>query len=184
MKNFILILFVFITIATQAQVKNVQEKVDWETPQTYTVKSFTFKSDKFNYGCEDCKVLALKTNQGIMGYYVVGEGWYTTVSNKDKRMAGAVLFKFNPADKDKLLTQTNPVDFEDENFTKSSVAILKSTAFRRSYHKNMDAYIPSIGDFSVVLFTEEGREILISVSKTMKQVLYYDFSSRKKLSKY
>lgn len=184
MKKLFFILSVLVGINANAQLlPPPKEAVDWENAKTYTVEKFDLNSKEVQYNCTDCKILELKTKFGITGYYVVGEASFTTTNTKKIHNAGVALFKFNPADKDTLITLTNPVEFDDKNFRSSSVAILKCTAFRRSYHDGMDIFIPNKNDFSAVFFTEKGEEILISISTTYPTI-YYNFSNRKKLDKY
>jgi len=184
MKNIFFILLVFALASCNAQELNrVSEKVDWENLKMYEVELFSFKSKQIQYTCTDCKILEIKSVSGVSGYYVVGSATFNTPSKEIPHNSSAALFRFNPADNQKLMELTNAKEIFDKEFYTVAKIALQSTAFKRTYHTKMDAYIPNVEDFSVVLFPENDGEILISQSKMMNTI-YFNFTTKQKLDDY
>ncbi|MFN0189252.1 MAG: hypothetical protein ACKVQV_11175 [Bacteroidia bacterium] len=154
------------------------EPVEWLTPKIYKAKSFTFKSDSVLFKAKNCKIFEIHTNSGVTGYYLEGDAVINIETKQLNEKCTAAMFRFNPIDKDSLITFENQKETHDDKYFNSTLNILKST-FRHCYHAGMDAIIPDQHDYAVDFFSPKLGEVLVSHDK--KEIFYYNFTLRTKM---
>ena len=154
------------------------ETVEWLNPKIYKAKTFTFKSDSVLLVANSCKIFEFHTISGVTGYYLEGDVSIQIKAKNISEKCTAAMFRFNPIDKDSLISIENLKEFKDDDFVNSSFNVLKST-FRHCYHSGMDAIIPDPGVYAIDFFSPKLGEVLVSHDK--KEMIYYNFTLRTKL---
>ncbi len=67
-KLLIIFLVVMVSCNVNAQRKEDAKAVNWETPEMFTTKSISVKTDYIDLACDDCKYVEIKTSAGVQEY--------------------------------------------------------------------------------------------------------------------
>jgi hypothetical protein len=92
----------------------------------------------------------------------------------------AAMLRFHPKDQREILAFDKIPAITDRAVHEMSNHLLKE-AFRHCWHSGMEALIPDEGSLSVVLYSKEHGDLLISSGS--KDTLVHSFSDRKTLFK-
>lgn len=168
-------LILSIVIISNAQ-DYIKEKVDWFNSTTYAAKDILFESNGNSYECKNCRYLEIKTESGVTGIFVLGEGILNLKKRNLTDSIHACLIRFNPADMNSLLTISNKDIVVDKGFTSICLYIINDV-FRHCYHSGMDAILPNPGDYALNVFSKTYGDLLASFAD--KKMSLYSFTERK-----
>jgi hypothetical protein len=120
---------------------------------------------------------------GVTGMVLIGNGSFRFEPEGGDVIEGhfrAAMLRFNPKDQREILAFDKIPAITDRAVHEMSNHLLKE-AFRHCWHSGMEALIPDEGSLSVVLYSKEHGDLLISSGS--KDTLVHCFSDRKTLYK-
>ncbi len=126
-------------------------------------------------------VVPISCARGVTGAFVVGDGTFRFELEPGKSLAGhfrAAMLRFNPGDQPRFV----PLEESRRNHDLGAFEMsrhLLDNAFGHCWHSGKDALIPPAGSLSVVLYSKEYGDILISADG--KSLVLHSFTARKTL---
>jgi hypothetical protein len=163
-----------LSIAANAQLKS--EAVDWKNAALFGANTVTINSDQINLRCEGCKIYEIKTESGVTGVFLIGDGTFK-VPGKD--LAGEFnqcMIRFNPSKYNELVSMEKKQKIKDENF-KSDAENALAEVFRHCYHRGMEALIPDEASYACNFLTSKYGDLLVSYSP--EKMVAYSYTLRK-----
>jgi hypothetical protein len=120
---------------------------------------------------------------GVTGMVLIGNGSFRFEPEGGDVIEGhfrAAMLRFNPKDQREILAFDKIPAITDRAVHEMSNHLLKE-AFRHCWHSGMEALIPDEGSLSVVLYSKDHGDLLISSGS--KDTIVYSFTDRKTLYK-
>jgi hypothetical protein len=127
--------------------------------------------------------IPISCEAGVTGMVLIGNGTFRFVPEGGEAIEGhfrAAMLRFNPKDQAEILAFDKVPATTDRAVHEMSNHLLKEV-FRHCWHAGMEALIPDEGLLSVVVYSKEHGDLLISAGK--KETIVYSFSDRKTLYK-
>lgn len=118
---------------------------------------------------------------GVTGVMLIGDGKFRFSPKDGEVIEGqfrAAMLRFNPKEQDQILPLEKHAPVTDYAVHEMSSLLMKQT-MRRCWHSGPDALIPEEGTLSVVVYSREHGELLISTGKASTVV--YNFTTKKSL---
>jgi len=156
----------------------VKEGIDWVNSPAYTANKIQFESDEIKFDCINCKYLEIKSQSGISGIFVIGEGFMNIKNRNIADSIHACLIRFNPSDMDTYLRISSKESILDKGFSAISMNILNDT-FKHCYHSGMDALLPFRGDYALNFFSKRYGDLLATFAE--KKMLFFNFTDGKEM---
>lgn len=154
------------------------EKVNWDTAKTFSATEVRIKTTEATVNCRNCKVFEVETASGITGIYILGEGIFELTPKDIKDEFTGCLIRCNPAEYNSLVSYKKKETLNDKGFYEMAAISLKSL-FRHSYHRGMDAILPSPGSYSLDFLSVKHGNLLASFSPKTKVI--YNFTEKRML---
>ncbi len=127
--------------------------------------------------------IPISCEAGVTGMVLIGNGSFRFVPEGGDAIEGhfrAAMLRFNPKDQREILAFDKIPAITDRAVHEMSNHLLKE-AFRHCWHSGMEALIPEEGSLSVVLYSKEHGDLLISSGS--KDTIVHSFTDRKTLYK-
>lgn len=118
---------------------------------------------------------------GITGVMLIGDGKFRFSPKDGEVIEGqfrAAMLRFNPNEQEQILPLAKIEPVTDHAVHEMSSLLMRQT-MRRCWHSGADALIPEEGTLSVVVYSREHGELLISTGKA--STIVYNFTTKKSL---
>jgi hypothetical protein len=174
-------LAVFIMTAIQGFSQNFKvEKIVWDSLQSYHASQIEFKSEEMRMKCMDCKYVEIETESGVSGLFIIRSG---TIKVKTENISDSIsgcMIRLNPEEIESLLVIENSRKTNDKGFAALSKNTLNDS-FGHCYQSNLDALIPSKGNYAINFFSNSLGEVLASYNGT--ETILFNFTEKKFMTK-
>jgi hypothetical protein len=174
----LLLLFSVIGLNANGQSKDKPkgETVEWQSPKMYSTESIVVKTEFAELSCKNCKYIEIKTESGLTGIFITGEGEYKVPEKNISDKFYSCMVRFNPADYGKIMQIEGIKKHMSEQDIQASVQQLKAV-FKHCYHAGMNALIPPQGAYAMNFTGGNYKDLLVSTAPEKKVV--FDFATAK-----
>jgi hypothetical protein len=174
--------------AAESESKSEQDKANEEmTP--YPVRldrtklreypALTIEHGAFRLTSGPIALAPISCEPGVTGAMLIGDGTFRFTSEKGKEFTGhfrAAMLRFNPADQATFAPLDKGQKLTDAGLYEMSRHLMNGV-FGHCWHSGDEALIPPKGSFTVVLFSREHGDLLISADEKTEVVV--NFTERK-----
>ena len=142
---------------------------------------FAVDFGKLQLHADAASVVPISCEPGVTGLVVIGDGTFKYAPEAEKVFQGhfrSVLLRFNPKDLDSILKLESGKKVTEKDTYEMARVVIQG-AFRRSWHRGMEALIPTEGSFSADVDSKENGDILISQGDN--RTVVFSFTDKKPL---